>query len=131
VLYVVLDWRRHSLLIANAGHHAPLIRRADGSVAEARCQGGFPVGVLEETAFPETELSLESGDCVCLFTDGIVEAGGGEGEEFGEQRLEELIRAHAGESAADIARVIDREATLWSQGRGEPDDRTVIVVKRT
>lgn len=128
--YGVLNLPSGRLTYVNAGHNPPLLLHADGRAVCLRA-GGPLLGVLPEAEYEQAIADLEPGALLCLFTDGIVEAGGGEGEEFGEQRLEELIRAHAGESAADIARVIDREATLWSQGRGEPDDRTVIVVKRT
>jgi len=130
VLYVVLDWRRHSLLIANAGHHAPLIRRADGSVAEARCQGGFPVGVLEETAFPETELSLEPGDCVCLFTDGIVEAMDEHQEPYGAERLRRSLAAAPPGAHAVLERI---QQSVWQHigPAAQSDDLTLLCIGRT
>jgi serine phosphatase RsbU (regulator of sigma subunit) len=66
-----------------------------------------------------------------MYTDGIVEAGGDVGEEYGGERVARLVQSLRDESARVIARTIEREAVAYNGGRGELDDRTVIVVKRS
>jgi len=125
LLFVALDRENHRLVVANAGHHAPLIRRGDRSVAQAECEAGFPVGVLDETPFPETEIRLEPADRVCLYTDGIVEAMNRDNETYGEQRLVRTL-SEAPDGPSEILERIQQ--SLWQHTALAPqsDDLTLV-----
>ncbi len=85
--------------VASGGHPPPLLRRADGSVEPVEAPGTI-VGTLAEAQFSETTLELRPGDCLFLYTDGIVEAGA-PGGMFGDERLVDALRT-AGDTAATI-----------------------------
>jgi len=126
--YGVLNRLTGRFTYVNAGHNPPLLLHADGRAVKLQT-GGPLLGVLEDAAYFEANADLEPGAILVMYTDGIVEAGGEEGEEFGDQRVELLVRQRAGESARVIAETIEREAKKYHRNHGDLDDRTVIVVK--
>lgn len=126
--YGVLNRLTGRFTYVNAGHNPPLLLHADGRAVWLQT-GGPLLGVLEDAVYFEANADLEPGAILVMYTDGITEAGGEEGEEFGDQRIETLVRQRAGESAKVIAEAIEREAVAYNRGRGDLDDRTVIVVK--
>ncbi len=85
--------------VASGGHPPPLLRRARGSVERVEAHGTI-VGTLPEAQFSEVALEMRSGDCLFLYTDGIVEARA-PAEMFGDERLVDTLRT-AGDSAATI-----------------------------
>jgi serine phosphatase RsbU (regulator of sigma subunit) len=98
--YAVIDAANRRLSYAQAGHPTPLHRSArQGRVAplpDAQRIGGSALGLLEDSVYEAAELTLDPGDLVLFFTDGIFEADNPQGEEFGVKRLAETWRAQAG-----------------------------------
>ncbi len=127
--YGVLNIPSGQLTYVNAGHNPPMLLHSDGTLVELKA-GGPLLGVMPEADFRRAKAELEPGAILCLFTDGITEAGGDTGEEFGEQRVERVLRRFADQPAGAIEREIEREAVEFTKGRGTLDDRTVVVVKR-
>ncbi len=82
-----------ALRYTNAGHNAPLLVRADGTV-ERLWTGGTVLGAFDGVPFEEGQVGLNEGDLLVVYSDGITEAQNGTGEEFGEGRLLELLAAH-------------------------------------
>ena len=79
------------LTYVNAGHNAPILRRANGSF-EILDVGGLPLGIQSDETYETATLELKSGDALILFTDGVVEAFNSAGEEFGNERWISAIR---------------------------------------
>jgi len=89
----VIDPRDHQLAVVNAGHMAPLLRRANGTVETIGDeQAGLPLGVIDDGQYVMTWHRLGPGDCVALFTDGISEAMNAAGSLYGLQRLATQLR---------------------------------------
>jgi sigma-B regulation protein RsbU (phosphoserine phosphatase) len=127
--YGVLDSAAGRLTYVNAGHIPPLLLHPDGS--SRRLEDGGPLlGVVPGARYVESVVELLPGSVLVMVTDGIIEAGWDKGEEFGDEGVERLARERAAEPAATIAAALEREAALWSRRGEEPDDRTVVVVKR-
>ena len=125
LLYAVLDYDRHLLAIANAGHYAPLVRRADCTVVEACCEGGYPLGILEDTEFPRAEFRIEAQDGVCMFTDGIVEAMNEQMEPYGNQKLERTLSEAPASPRAILERV---QQSVWEHtGSAEQSDDLTLL----
>jgi sigma-B regulation protein RsbU (phosphoserine phosphatase) len=78
------------LVCANAGHNPPLLARADGTSSYLEAEGPA-VGFFETSIFEEVVLDLAPHDVFLLYTDGVVEAAGPDGEQFGEERLRQLL----------------------------------------
>lgn len=89
----ILDPSTHTATVLNAGHFAPLLRRANGNVEEiGEEQKGVPLGVLREEAYRATTLELAPGDSLIMFTDGFTDAESGQGERYEKQRLLEQVK---------------------------------------
>jgi sigma-B regulation protein RsbU (phosphoserine phosphatase) len=128
--YCVLNLELGQITYVNAGHNYPFILHTDGEV-EWLVDGGPLLGAVEEADYTMATAEMEEGAILVMYTDGIVEAGGQKGEEFGEQRVVELVKSLANAPADRIAKTLEREAVLFNRSSRGLDDRTVIVVKRT
>jgi sigma-B regulation protein RsbU (phosphoserine phosphatase) len=117
------------LEFCNAGHNPPY--RLNGRTVEP-IEGakGIILGVRPDAVYATGRLSLAPGDCVYLFTDGVTEAADPHDDLFSEQRLESVLRAGAGVSAADIVKSV-AEAVRDFVGTALPsDDITMLAVRR-
>lgn len=121
--------RTHWLTYANAGHPPLLVYKAkEKRVLELDAEGMI-IGVLEEVDFEEKNLHLEAGDIVLFYTDGIVEATNIYNEQFGQERLAEIIKIFHDESAEKIVHNLYNQLDIFVQRREQNDDVTVIVLK--
>jgi serine phosphatase RsbU (regulator of sigma subunit) len=126
--YLVLDPRTGRVTYANAGHCPPLWRRG-ADVVEVSA-AGLPLGVLPEGQYAEMELQLGPGEGLLLYSDGVVETHGPNGELFGFERLARLV-ATAGAGPARLEGLLAGLAA-FRQTPGPPeDDLTLLVVERT
>ncbi|HYY56000.1 MAG TPA: GAF domain-containing SpoIIE family protein phosphatase [Pyrinomonadaceae bacterium] len=112
---------------------APSDELSDASFAEESClrlTGGGPViGVFRSCVYEQESVQLRSGDVLLAYTDGVTEAFNQEGEEFGEERLEELLRASLHLSAEEVRDRLVRGVRDWCTGAPQHDDLTFIVLK--
>ena len=90
-LYGVLEPATGRFVFANAGHNLPYVRTADG-VVELRATG-LPLGLLPGMRYEDRETTVPAGGDVLLYSDGLVEAHGPDGEMFGFPRLREAMAA--------------------------------------
>jgi phosphoserine phosphatase RsbU/P len=113
----------------NAGHNPPMLVRADGSI-ELLEKGGLLLGVMSGMPYESGTVTLEPGDSVVMFTDGVTEAMGIAEEEFGEERLEPVLVAHRATDAREILKAI-KEAVAEFVGEQAQlsDDFTVLILK--
>ncbi|MFA5296321.1 MAG: SpoIIE family protein phosphatase [Methanoregulaceae archaeon] len=129
VFYGVLDPARRSLAYASAGHNAPFMIRSGGVETIVLKAEGIALGVVREIDLEEREITLDPGDILVLYTDGVTEAVNPLDEEFGVARLTATVERHRdAPSSAIIERVRD-EVIRYSQGQPQFDDITLIVVK--
>lgn len=128
--YGVLDWRNSILIFSNAGHNPPLVMHRDGTT-EHLLDGGLALGVLPDSSYEERPIALREGDVLVFYTDGVSEAENENGEQFGEERLEQVARENADRPAADLLAAIVNAVVVWTGERGPSDDLTLIVVRKT
>lgn len=129
LFYAELDQQTGSLAFLNAGHNPPIIAHAAGTV-EHLAAGGFPLGIMPETTYREGHTQLHPGDVLVAYSDGVSEAQNPAGEEFGAQRLYEVIARNMDASAAGIRDRIEAALSKWAQGTPAADDITLVIVKR-
>src|SRR5215213_3770600 len=115
--YGVLDASNKTLAYTNAGHNPPLLMNADGKARFIE-HGGLPLGMFRNTRYYEYYQSIEPGQILVLYTDGVTEAMGAGGEEYGRARLEGAVRANRDLSARDLITAIQQEVLGWTEGRG-------------
>jgi sigma-B regulation protein RsbU (phosphoserine phosphatase) len=107
-------------------------RSTDGSASpeiEQLTVGGTVVGMFPETTYEEATVDLCPGDVLLVFTDGVPEAHNPDDEEFGEERLQEVLRQSAHLPAEDISARISAEMKNWIRDAEQYDDFTFIVMK--
>jgi phosphoserine phosphatase RsbU/P len=121
----VLDAGTRTFRYCNAGHPYPLL--VSGGVVRTLDQGGAVLGVLPAWTYRDWSVDLSSGDRLLLFTDGITEAEGPHGEEFGMARVAVFAEAHAANSAAKINQQLLAEVTEFC-GAQFHDDATLLVL---
>jgi sigma-B regulation protein RsbU (phosphoserine phosphatase) len=103
----------------SGGHAPPLIGRADGTVEELPCRG-LLLGVFEDAAFVAGEARLGPGDVLVLYTDGVTEARR-HGEDFGEDRLRELLASCAGLPAPEVVGMVEETVLTYQSGVARDD----------
>jgi PAS domain S-box-containing protein len=114
--------------ICVAGHPAPVVLRADGSLHWIEVSGAL-LGVLEDAALSEQEIRLSPSDTLILYTDGVTEERG-DGGAFGERGLVAALADAAGQPASEIVERIER--AVLAHGSGEPrDDIAILAVRAT
>lgn len=127
----VLDTKTGQLTYCNAGHNPPLVVRRDGSVQKFT-GGGVVLGILPIAKYTETTSQLEVGDTVVLYSDGVTEAvPPGVDEDFGEDRLAEVVAKHAGEPALAIIESVIQAVNAYTCGAPPADDITLVVARLT
>lgn len=124
-----LDHATGKLLFINAGHNPPLIGRADGSV-EQLSSGGFPLGIIESAEYEIGETVLNQNDVLVIYSDGVSEAADPAGEEFGMERLSDVIRENLKRSAAGIRDKIESSLSTFTRSAPAGDDITLVIVKK-
>jgi serine phosphatase RsbU (regulator of sigma subunit) len=130
MIYAELDPSTGRMRFASAGHTPLVITGADGRIREAGSTG-LPVGLLPDTPFGESALTLEAGETLLLYTDGVTEAFGLEDELFGEERLLSILRDRAGAPPEEVLAAIQRGVERFREGTPPSDDLTMVVVKRS
>lgn len=114
--------------VASAGHPLPLVVRSDGRV-EPLGRPGTLLGPFPEVRVHDRSEALRPGDAIVLYTDGVTEARRA-GELFGDARLRDLLSAHAGAGADELAGAIEG-AVVGFHGGPLADDLAVLVVRVT
>ena len=129
LFHAVLDRRTGDLCYANAGHNHPFLFSAGGETARL-ATSGIALGCMKDPHYTEGGLSLNPGDILLLYSDGITEAVDREENLFGEERLAQVVKQNRGASAEYL---IDEVVEAVRSHMGEcpqMDDMTAVVVKR-
>jgi serine phosphatase RsbU (regulator of sigma subunit) len=111
----------------NAGHNPPYLIRTDGSL-QPLTEGGMVLGLFSQAQYESRTITLQPGDHLVLFTDGVLEARNTVGEEFGEERICALLRQNCREPAATILRCLKEQLAAFSANTPQHDDITMMVL---
>jgi serine phosphatase RsbU (regulator of sigma subunit) len=119
------------LAYCNAGHNPPLIIRSCGEVDRLE-RGGLILGILPGATYQQSHCRLERGDILVLYSDGVTEAMAPDrDEEFGEERLAELVKQNLGKPAAELVEEVTRAVSDWIGDANPADDLTLVFARRT
>lgn len=130
LFYGELDTKTMILRYANAGHENPMLYRKNKQNFEALESTGIPLGMVKEFDYDDSrEIKINPSEILVLSTDGITEAMDPEGQQFGAERLYEVVQKGAGKSANQIVRDCHDELQKFCQGRPWRDDLTLVVIK--
>jgi phosphoserine phosphatase RsbU/P len=132
--YAVLDSRDGSVKMVRAGHDAPAVFRAKDGTIEMLKPPGMAVGIDSGRAFnrvtADFSVSLEVGDCLVFYTDGVTEALNRAGDEFGLEAMKKAIQASAPEGAAAVVRRVAEDVRAFVGDHPQHDDITLIAIRK-
>src|SRR5215203_2623902 len=118
-----------TLRYINAGHNPPLIGRTDGTV-EQLASGGFPLGIMPLAEYEIGETGLNSGEALVVYSDGVSEGANLKGEEFGMERLSNVISKNLAASASGLRDKVESALSNFTQTAPAGDDITLVIVKK-
>jgi len=128
IFFGVLD-RQGGLTYCNAGHNAPFLIGKSG--VRRLEEGGLIVGMFEHATYEQETVQLDPGDIIVVFSDGVSEALSAGSEEFGEERLQSVVREHMNEGPdATLEHMLDA-VRVFTKGAVQNDDVTALVVRYT
>ncbi len=113
----------------NAGHNPPLVGRADGSVEQLE-SGGFPLGIIPTAEFELGQTQLNAGDSLVIYSDGVTEANNLKEDEFGIERLIEVVGKNIKASASGMRDKVESALSSFTQTAPANDDITLVIVKK-
>jgi sigma-B regulation protein RsbU (phosphoserine phosphatase) len=122
------DPATRALTYINAGHNAPILRRSSGAI-ERLSNGGLPLGMWANKSYETGNVTLQPGDWLVIFTDGVVEAENARTEEYGEQRLLNVLQAGATATPEELLRRVMSDLDAFVGATPQHDDVTCMLVK--
>jgi sigma-B regulation protein RsbU (phosphoserine phosphatase) len=126
LFYGIIDTKQREFHYENAGHCLPLLVRGDGSILLPASYSGV-LGLFSHWTYQDSELQLQPGDCLVLMTDGVLEAANRDEEEFGYQRLIDVVKKNRGSGVHGIRTAILEAVSAFCNGKFD-DDASLIVV---
>ena len=124
-----LDLLNGSLKYINAGHNPPLIAHADGRMVQLD-SGGFPLGIMPDAEYEVGNTQLLPGEAIVIYSDGVSEANNLKGDEFGIERLSEVVKKNLSASASGLRDKVESALSSFTQTAPVGDDITLVIVKR-
>lgn len=128
---VIFDVHNNRMVIANAGHNFPYrYGREAGTLERLEVLSGFPLGLDADSEYTEYTVDFNSEDVLVLYTDGLIECRNRNGEDFGYERFEEIVVAHADLPASVLRSILQDRLTEFRDGQALEDDVTLMIATR-
>ena len=124
-----LDLEKGELEYVNAGHNPPLIRHKDGEFEYLRTRPNFILAGMDMTRYKKHQLTLEPGDTLFLYTDGVTEAANKENALYGEERLREVLSTCGQSDPTALCQTVHGDVKAFTDGAEQSDDITMLCVK--
>jgi PAS domain S-box-containing protein len=129
-LYGILDIESGRLVYANAGHDLPYLRHNGSDVEELRARG-MPLGLMPGMEYEEKEITLERGESVLFYSDGLVEAHDPHREMFGFPRLRDLVGTDRSGGSSLIDFLLSELTHFTGEDWEQEDDITLVTLERS
>lgn len=130
VFYAIYNVKTGFISYSNAGHNPPLLLRQDGSFSELPIMKNTIVGVIDNIEYQKDTLQLEQGDTLFMFTDGVTEATDAAYNEFGVERLGDILSQNSHSNCQQIVEAVKKGVKDFVGETEQSDDITMLVVKR-
>lgn len=122
------DPATHTLTYVNAGHNNPILRRQSGLI-ERLTTGGVPLGILQDAPYESGTVTLQRGDWLAIFTDGVVEAENTAEQEYGEERFIAMLHSGVMLTPAALLNSVMTDLDRFAGGAPQHDDVTCMLIK--
>jgi sigma-B regulation protein RsbU (phosphoserine phosphatase) len=126
--YGVFDGVHRTLIYVNAGHLPPMLFRSNGEILRLKT-GGMVLGMLPQATYQKEKIDLQQGDVLVIYSDGVSEAMDIKDEEFGEERLAEMVTHNLQKSAIEIKDLILSGIEEYVGHAEQHDDLTLVVAR--
>jgi sigma-B regulation protein RsbU (phosphoserine phosphatase) len=134
MIYMVLDYKNHTLTLGKAGHEAPLLSGDNNKTIKPLQSSGMALGIdsgeVFDTVIDDLEIPMHPNDAVLVYTDGINEAIDSDGQEFGREQIQRSIRNSADKGPTYLSMNILDEVAKFRGEQKQNDDITLIALKR-
>ncbi len=129
----IIDPTTHRISVANAGHMSPLFLRRNGAIDKPAGADvtGFPFGIVEDCPYPNATTTLDPGEMVVLYSDGISEAMNAAEELYSDERICEQLEGLQGKPPEQIGRRLLEDVRRHAAGHPQSDDISLVVFGRT
>ena len=129
IFYGVLNTRTGEVQYSSGGHNSPYIVRANGNVEPLEGTGGIFLGKIDNLEYDVHKTSLQHGDTLFMYTDGVTEAMNKERNVFADTRLVECLQRSKGQSLEKMLNCIYTEVTSFAAGAPQSDDITMMTLR--
>jgi sigma-B regulation protein RsbU (phosphoserine phosphatase) len=129
-VYGVLAPYNGTFTYSNCGHNPPLLLNPKAEVKRLGC-GGPSLGVFHDAQFDAEAVHFDPGDMLVLYTDGVIEVMDEKDQEFGEERLERILRDSTHLSAEEIIRAVVDQTRAFAGHESYRDDFTIVVIRNS
>jgi sigma-B regulation protein RsbU (phosphoserine phosphatase) len=126
----VLDVGTGRLQYSDGGHCPPYLVRENGDVEQLKGKKGLPLGVMDDMLYANNEVTLDRGDRLILYTDGITEAEDRRQEQYGFLRLHKLLEKELSSQPTQLLEHITQDVDRFTNGAIQSDDIAVLIVDR-
>ena len=130
VFYGIYNIKTGDVTYTNAGHNPPYVAKADGSVVKLPLSKNIIAGFLKDYQFTEEALQLQHGDTLLLYTDDVTEAVDPDYNEYGEERLEALLKNTSQVDCQQLIDAVKADVKVFANGAEQSDDITLLAIKR-
>jgi sigma-B regulation protein RsbU (phosphoserine phosphatase) len=114
---------------ANAGHIPPRLLKANGTQTSIARNGGIPLGILQTSSYSNNQFTLNKGDCLILYTDGMIEARNSQGDPYGEERFAHDINDWTPGPLATLTTHLLERLQQFTQDTSRYDDVTLLCLR--
>ena len=128
LFYALLSTKNNQLTFTNAGHNPPYLFRKNGKIEELS-GGGIVLGFLANQVYTQQKIPFKKGDLLLAYTDGITEAMNIDEEEFGEDRLKNVVKENPDLTCLELKNKILEEVDNFTKSDLLSDDRTLVIIK--
>ncbi len=125
----IIDPESHTLKFVNAGHNPPLLVRQNGDSKFLEASGVM-IGAFDFSDWQLDETKFDPGDVLLVFTDGVSEANDSKDNQYGEERIKDMIIENRNDQPAEIARKLFDDIMVFVEDEPRADDITMLIVKR-
>ena len=131
VVYVIVNTRTGAVEYTTGGHFSPYVARANGAIESLPGSGGMVLGVMADAPYTTCRATLEPGDLMLLYSDGVTEAANQSDELFGDERLEAALKTVIGGTEQATVAAVNDAVRAFAAGHQQSDDITIVALRRT
>ncbi|HPQ53101.1 MAG TPA: SpoIIE family protein phosphatase [Spirochaetota bacterium] len=131
LFFMIFDRSKGELSFSNAGHGPLMCFRSTLNSFTVSKLDGVPIGIMDDVEYRQGKVTLNVGDIVVLYTDGVTEMRNEKKDEYGSQRFQRLLKENNDKTAEELVNLIITDVDTFRGNASPHDDMTLLILKRT